>query len=56
MWMRGFSPGNLSLPPSPITRRTALVPQEGPEIREQETVYPRRAFRTPKGEWVLDFG
>ncbi len=36
--------------------KTALIPQEGPEIREQETVYPRRSFRTPKGEWVLDFG
>ncbi len=36
--------------------RDALIPQEGPEIREQEIVYPRRSFRTPKGEWVLDFG
>ncbi len=36
--------------------KTALIPQEGPEIREQEIVYPRRSFRTPKGEWVLDFG
>ena len=33
-----------------------LIPQEGPEVREQETVYPRASFRTPKGEWVLDFG
>ena len=36
--------------------KDALIPQESPEIREQETVYPRRFFRTPKGEWVLDFG
>ena len=36
--------------------KDALIPQEGPEIREQEIVYPRRSFRTPKGEWVLDFG
>ena len=33
-----------------------LIPQEGPEVHEQETVYPRSSFRTPKGEWVLDFG
>ncbi len=33
-----------------------LIPQEGPEVHEQETVYPRASFRTPKGEWVLDFG
>ena len=36
--------------------RDALIPQEGPEVREQETVYPRASFRTPKGEWVVDFG
>ena len=33
-----------------------LIPQEGPEVREQEIVYPRSLFRTPKGEWVIDFG
>ena len=33
-----------------------LIAQEGPEVHEQETVFPRRSFRTPKGEWVLDFG
>ena len=36
--------------------KDALIPQEGPEVREQETVYPRASFRTPRGEWVLDFG
>ena len=36
--------------------KSALIPQEGPEVREQETVLPRRSFRTPKGEWVIDFG
>ena len=36
--------------------RSMLIPQEGPEVREQETVYPCRSFRTPKNEWVLDFG
>ena len=36
--------------------KTALIPQEGPEVHEQETVFPRRSFRTPKGEWVIDFG
>ena len=33
-----------------------LIPQEGPEVNEQEHVYPRSSFRTPKDEWVLDFG
>ena len=33
-----------------------LVPQQGCEVTEQETVYPCRSFRTPKGEWVIDFG
>ena len=33
-----------------------LIPQEGPEVHEQETVYPRASFRTPRGEWVIDFG
>lgn len=36
--------------------KNQLVPQQGCEVREQETVYPRESFRTPKGEWVLDFG
>lgn len=36
--------------------KTTLVPQAGPEVREQETVYPRSSFRTPRGEWVIDFG
>ena len=36
--------------------KAMLIPQEGPEVREQETVYPRTSFRTPKGEWVIDFG
>jgi len=33
-----------------------LIPQEGPEVHEQEKVWPRASFRTPKGEWVIDFG
>jgi alpha-L-rhamnosidase len=33
-----------------------LIPQEGPEVHEQETVWPRASFRTPRGEWVIDFG
>ncbi len=33
-----------------------LIPQAGPEVHEQETVYPRASFRTPRGEWVIDFG
>ena len=36
--------------------KAMLIPQEGPEVHEQETVYPGRSFRTPKGEWVVDFG
>ena len=36
--------------------KTMLISQEGPEVHEQETVYPRASFRTPKGEWVIDFG
>ena len=36
--------------------KDTLIPQEGPEVREQETVFPRASFRTPKGEWVIDFG
>ncbi len=36
--------------------KTVLIPQEGEEIREQETLIPIRSFKTPKGEWVIDFG
>jgi len=36
--------------------KAMLIPQEGPEVHEQETVYPRTSFRTPKGELVIDFG
>ncbi len=36
--------------------KAMLIPQEGPEVHEQETVYPGRSFHTPKGEWVIDFG
>ena len=36
--------------------KSILIPQEGPEVREQETLYPCRSFYTPKGEWVIDFG
>ncbi len=48
----------LSFEPVRVTeyRKDILIPQEGPEVREQETVFPRRSFRTPKGEWVIDFG
>ena len=33
-----------------------LIPQEGPEVFEQEIIRPRSSLCTPKGEWVLDFG
>ena len=36
--------------------KSMLIPQEGPEVHEQETVYPRTSFRTPRGELVIDFG
>ena len=36
--------------------KSMLIPQEGPEVHEQETVYPCASFRTPRGEWVIDFG
>ena len=36
--------------------KSMLIPQEGPEVHEQETVWPRASFRTPRGEWVIDFG
>lgn len=33
-----------------------LIPQQGEEIREQETISAARLFYTPKGELVVDFG
>lgn len=33
-----------------------LILQEGPLVLEQEHIYPRSSFRTPRNEWVLDFG
>ena len=36
--------------------KSILIPQEGPEVHEQEVILPRRSFRTPRGEWVIDFG
>ncbi|MCR5590945.1 MAG: glycoside hydrolase family 78 protein [Lachnospiraceae bacterium] len=36
--------------------KNILILQEGPQVKEQEHIYPRRSFRTPKNEWVLDFG
>ena len=36
--------------------KSMLIPQEGPEVHEQETVWPRASFYTPRGEWVIDFG
>ncbi len=36
--------------------KSILIPQEGPEIIEQETVYPCRILNTPRGELVIDFG
>lgn len=36
--------------------KDTLIPQEGPKVHEQETVFPRTSFRTPRGEWVIDFG
>ena len=48
----------LSFEPAEVChfRTETLIPQEGPEVREQEILYPCRSFQTPKGEWVLDFG
>lgn len=37
-------------------RENRLIPQEGVVNRAQERIAPRRLFRTPKGETVLDFG
>lgn len=34
----------------------SLIPQEGEEIREVETIRPVRIFKTPCGETVVDFG
>nr|MCR4806755.1 family 78 glycoside hydrolase catalytic domain [Lachnospiraceae bacterium] len=36
--------------------KNILIPQEGPQVKEQEHIYPKRSIRTPKDEWVLDFG
>lgn len=33
-----------------------LIPQQGPEIREQERLIPAKLFTTPAGERVIDFG
>ncbi|MCR5458770.1 MAG: glycoside hydrolase family 78 protein [Acetatifactor sp.] len=33
-----------------------LIQQEGPQVREQEVIWPCKSFRTPKNEWVIDFG
>lgn len=33
-----------------------LIPQQGPEIREQERLTPAAIFTTPAGERVIDFG
>ena len=46
-----FAPAEVCAYPKDI-----LIPQEGPEVHEQETIFPCRSFRTPKNEWVLDFG
>ncbi len=35
---------------------STLLPQQGEEIREHERVTGARAFTTPKGEFVIDFG
>lgn len=33
-----------------------LIPQEGEIVRELDRIRPKRIFRTPKGEVVVDFG
>lgn len=33
-----------------------LIPQQGPEITEQERLYPVSIFTTPNGDRVIDFG
>ena len=35
---------------------TTLVPQEGDQVLERETLYPVKLIITPKGERVIDFG
>ena len=43
-----------------VKRQTAskvvLIPQEGEKIVEHEVLKPVKSFKTPKGEWVIDFG
>ena len=34
----------------------SLIPQEGVEVHEQESIFPARIFTTPAGETVIDFG
>lgn len=34
----------------------SLIPQQGPEVHEQERIAPTRIFTTPAGETVVDFG
>lgn len=36
--------------------KTKIVKQEGPAIIEGEKIYPKRMFKTPKGELLIDFG
>lgn len=50
-WTPAFEPAVICDYP-----RDMLIPQEGPEVHEQEIVWPRTSFRTPRGEWVIDFG
>ena len=33
-----------------------IVKQQGETIKEQETIFPQRIFKTPEGETVIDFG
>ena len=33
-----------------------VVKQQGETVKEQEIIYPRSIFKTPKGETVIDFG
>ncbi len=39
-----------------ITLKTKIIPQVGEYIKEMETVRPVSVFKTPKDEWVVDFG
>ena len=34
----------------------ALVPQRGVSVRQQERLQPKRIFRTPEGDLIIDFG